>query len=77
MKNVAFLTGVLCSLLVGATVAAGDEPALSRAALAGELASVEQLLSAGADVNGRNEIGMTALMYAAEAGRDEVVDLLL
>ena len=70
MKTVAFLTRVLCSLLVfcATAVVAGDEPALSRAALAGELASVEQLF-AGADVNGRNEIGMTALMYAAEAGR--------
>ena len=46
------------------------------AALAGELASVEQLLCRRRRER-RNEIGMTALMYAAEAGRDEVVDLLL
>ena len=41
------------------------------------LAEVAELLSSGVDVNLQDESDKTALMYAAEAGRDNMVQLLL
>jgi hypothetical protein len=51
--------------------------ALWRAAEAGELHEVELLLSRVADLNARNEHGVTALMRAAQHGHAWVVRLLL
>ncbi len=51
--------------------------ALRRAASAGDLAKVKELLAAGADVNAANTYGGTALAFAADKGHAEVVDLLL
>src|SRR6185295_7428942 len=45
--------------------------------LAGSRDSVEALLSAGADVNGTNAQGDTALTLAVRASRADIVDLLL
>ncbi len=53
----------------------GDE--LRRAASAGDLAKVKELLGAGVDVNAANSYGGTALAFAADKGRTEVVNLLL
>jgi hypothetical protein len=60
----------------------GNQPdevtlALWRAAEAGELHEVEVLLSRVADLNARNEHGVTALMRAAQRGHAWVVRLLL
>jgi hypothetical protein len=51
--------------------------ALWRAAEAGDFDEVETMLSRVADLNARNEHGMTALMRAAQHGNASVVRLLL
>jgi ankyrin repeat protein len=49
-----------------------------RAATAGgDLAAIDRLLSAGADVDARDEHGQTALMNAARDGQPDVVQLLI
>ena len=48
-----------------------------KAAIAGDRRVIERLLAAGADIDGRDRYGQTALMLAALHGRDEVVRLLL
>jgi Ankyrin repeats (3 copies) len=69
------------SLLLGAphVAAAADDPgdALRRAATAGDLAKVKELLAAGVDVNAANAYGGTALAFAADKGHTAVVELLL
>lgn len=54
---------------------------LATAAFQGELATVKQVLDAGADVNAVDDYGQTALMLAAESlkghGKDDVIKLLL
>ena len=47
------------------------------AAEAGEAAEVRKLLSDCASVNAHSPIGKTALMFAAQEGRLEVVEILL
>ncbi len=41
------------------------------------LAEVNRLLQSGAKVNARNEYGATALMFAADRGNEEIVNVLL
>jgi len=50
---------------------------LLRAAAAGDLSRVQELLAAGADCNARDAEGATALMLAAHAGRLDVVHALV
>lgn len=59
--------------------AAADDPgdALRRAASAGDVAKVKELLAAGVDVNAANAYGGTALAFAADKGQTAVVKLLL
>ena len=54
---------------------AGD--GLHRAAKAGDVEVLNALLVAGADVNGRDERGWTALMHAADGGRGPPMERLL
>lgn len=58
---------------------AAEDPgeALRRAASAGDLAKVKELLAAGADINAANTYGGTALAFASDKGHAAVVDLLL
>lgn len=42
-----------------------------------DIEAVELLLKSGADVNAKNNIGKTALMFAAEDGRLDIVAMLL
>lgn len=53
----------------------GDE--LRRAAGAGDVAKVKELLDKGTDVNAANSYGGTALAFACDRGHTEVVRLLL
>lgn len=58
---------------------AAEDPgdALRRAASAGDVAKVKELLAAGADVNAANAYGGTALAFACDKGQTAVVNLLL
>ncbi|MEI6544009.1 MAG: ankyrin repeat domain-containing protein [Methylococcales bacterium] len=47
------------------------------AAEAGDLLKVQALLTAGADVNAKNEVGGTALMDASRNGHKEIVKALI
>ncbi len=47
------------------------------AAVIGDLVKVRLLLDKGVDINHRDEMGITALMFAVEKGHAEVVTLLL
>lgn len=78
-KLLAGLRFALVLLLASHPGAASDDPgdALRRAASAGDLAKVKELLAAGADVNAANAYGGTALAFAADKGHAAVVDLLL
>lgn len=51
--------------------------ALIKAAGKGDMAGVERLLAAGANVNAANNNGWTALMAAARSGKAEVVGILI
>lgn len=66
-------------LVVARPSAAADDPGdtLRRAASAGDVAKVQELLAAGADVNAANRYGGTALAFAADKGHTAVVQLLL
>ena len=50
---------------------------LHRAAKAGDIEVLSALLAAGADVDGRDARGWTALMHAVDAGQGPVTELLL
>lgn len=51
--------------------------ALTRAASAGEVSTVQVLLELGADTEASDKNGYTALLFAAENGRTEIVTILL
>ena len=59
----------------GSVAASGD--ALHRAAKAGDIKVLNVLLAAGADVDGRDDRGWTALMHAVNEGQAPVTELLL
>jgi hypothetical protein len=61
----------------GSAAAADAGEALRKAASAGDLAKVQELLAAGVDVNAANGYGGTALAFACDRGHAAVVDLLL
>jgi len=42
-----------------------------------DAAAIKRLIHSGADLNGRNEVGATALMYAAAFASEDCVRLLL
>lgn len=58
---------------------AADDPGdgLRRAASAGDVTKVKELLAAGVDVNAANAYGGTALAFACDKGQTEVVKVLL
>lgn len=72
----ALLSG-LC--LIAAAQAAGPDSQLFlfSAAASGDTDSIPALLAQGADINGRNGYGNTALIVAAQQGRSETVLALL
>ncbi|HEX6903908.1 MAG TPA: ankyrin repeat domain-containing protein [Thermoanaerobaculia bacterium] len=69
----------LALMLASSPCLAQDDPgdALRRAASAGDLAKVQELLAAGVDVNAANKYGGTALAFACDKGHTAVVNLLL
>jgi outer membrane protein assembly factor BamB len=74
------LLAALAALLFGAaTTSAKDDTreSLWAAVRNGDTKAAKVLLDKGADVNAKNEIGVTALWIAAGKGKREVVELLL
>src|SRR5829696_5452122 len=72
--------GLVCALAlvrVAAPIAAASDLRVADAAMHGDLAAVRALLAQGADVNGAEGDGMTALHWAAEQGDDKLAALLL
>jgi ankyrin repeat protein len=69
---------VFLVLVFAVTLFAEDKNAeLFDAVKNGDLAYVQKLISKGADVNAKDNIGMTPLMAAAEEGRKDVCELLI
>src|SRR5262245_25290375 len=70
---------IACFLLIPLFVKAADDPktALWTAVRNGDARAVESLLARGADVNAKNEIGVTALWLAAGKGDLHLVNLLV
>ena len=75
----AALVAAVLALVSAAQVLAKDSPrdALWAAVRNGDAKAVQAALDQGADVNARNEIGISALWIAASKGKLEVIDLLL
>jgi outer membrane protein assembly factor BamB len=74
------MIAALIGLVLGAgSVPAKDAPrdALWAAVRNGDTKAIRAALDAGADVNAKNEIGVTALWIAASKGKPEVIDALL
>jgi hypothetical protein len=69
----------LVLLLLSSWTASAQDPGdeLRRAAGAGDVAKVKELLDKGADVNAANSYGGTALAFACDRGHLEVIRLLL
>ena len=63
------------SLILGAIVLM--KPEWEQAVRQGDIGSLSQLLTAGADINSRDQHGQTALMTAAHAGFPDVVTFLV
>jgi hypothetical protein len=68
---------LLCLLLPGIALAQDPGDELRRAASAGDLAKVKELLDKRVDINAANRYGGTALAFACDKGHTEVVRLLL
>src|SRR5580704_1856122 len=65
--------------LLAASARAGNEQrdALWTAVRAGDLKAIQAAIDKGADVNAKNEIGVSALWVAASKGKLPVMDLLV
>src|SRR5262245_51365672 len=68
---------VLMALTATATAADPKRDALWAAVRAGDLAAVKTAVEKGADVNARNEYGVTALWIAASKEKLDVVEFLV
>ena len=76
MKKTPALIMILAAAAALSAHDALDDELIS-AARAGDLALVEALLDQGTDIEVRDDIGRTALMYASTMGRAAVVETLL
>ncbi len=78
-RSRALLTLAVALALVAASARAGDgkRDALWAAVRAGDVKAVAAALDAGADVNAKNEIGVSALWIAAGKDKLDVVELLV
>ncbi len=65
------------SAFCSASFAEGQGQALLEALRKGDLELVRELLGQGSDVNARDDLGRTVLMYAAEGGNLDVVKFLI
>jgi tetratricopeptide (TPR) repeat protein len=79
MKKTPWILGVAMCAFLTCTVAYGQDlnTQMLQAVQDGNSAQVSALLKQGADVNAKDEHGITALMRAARKSRSEIVRLLL
>jgi ankyrin repeat protein len=70
------LTVFVWSIFSGFSVFAGPNEELITAAEKGDIAVMQTLLAKGADVDVKDNDGVTALMYAAQNGHKHIVELL-
>jgi len=79
MKNVSVLFVMMTVVVLGWAVPAMADRAedLIRAAMAGDLATVQAIIAEGARVNAKSKDGWTALMAASANGHRAVVQALL
>src|SRR5262245_52029245 len=78
-RSRAFLTLAVSLVLAAAPASAADRKrdALWAAVRAGDARAVATALDGGADVNAKNEIGVSALWIAASKDKPDVVELLV
>ena len=74
-----FLVAALLTLLLSSVSSAKDDKrdALWAAIRAGDVKAIEAALEKGADINAKNEMGVSALWVAASKGKPEVIELLV
>jgi outer membrane protein assembly factor BamB len=79
LRQTVILAAVPALVLAAAPARAKDAPRdeLWAAVRNGDTKAIRAALDSGADVNARNEMGVTALWIAASKGKLEVIDLLL
>lgn len=73
----AALAAVLCVAAAVSLHATGNGDALIQAVKNNDSAKAQQLIKSGANVNAKDESGMTVLMYAVMAGDTNIVNALL
>ena len=71
------LAALFAMLLSSSMCLAGVNEDLMKATLKGSSSSVIQLLKSGADVNAKNNEGVTPLMVASGTGNKTILDILL
>lgn len=76
-----FITASALLMLIGVCVTAANwddkRDALWAAVRASDVKKVEEIIKQGADVNARNELGISALWIAVSKGKFDVVELLI
>jgi ankyrin repeat protein len=75
--GIALRVAGLCAMLATTSVSAAIDAPLADAAARGDAATVESLISKGADVNSPQGDGMTALHWAAMNGQAPLAEMLL
>ena len=76
MKHL-LLTTIAAVLVVGCGPSEPPDISIHRAAMTGNIEAVKQHLTAGTDVNAKNDFGVTPLYGAASGGHKEVAELLI
>ncbi|HQR05174.1 MAG TPA: PQQ-binding-like beta-propeller repeat protein [Gemmatales bacterium] len=78
LRLITFLAGACLALLAGSLFAKDDKrDSLWTAVRAGDVKAIEAALDKGADINAKNEMGVSALWIAASKGKQEVIELLV
>jgi ankyrin repeat protein len=70
-------TPLMMACGMGARRVASDEDVIEKAGTADPLDAVKMFVAAGADVNVQNDLGNTALHYAAQTGATRIVEFLV
>jgi uncharacterized protein len=70
-------TPLMMAAGMGARRVASDEDVIEKAGSADPLDAVKMFVAAGADVNVQNDLGNTALHYAAQNGLNRIVEFLV